>query len=401
MKKVLLVALLVLLFAVGLGQWLLNDPGYVLIVRGHWRLEASLGLWLLLLLAGWVATIFVVLLLVWLWRRLAPRHLSRRVGSYLTRRRLERGLKALGHGEWKRAAKLFAAAGDGDWAAPGLLGAAFAYQQLGQVSERDASLEAVAGDRYGENFALWLGLLWRSREGQPVTALLEEQVAHAPNNLPLRRLAAELAEREERWRALRKHLQHLPKHEQQQEARQQRLWHGLLQQTATEEPDADKRAQALRECWREVPTTLKKHAELALQYGGYLAQSGDAAGALKVLGDAIERGWDTRFVPLLEDLPCPDPIAFLALLEKWQQHCPAASELQLLAGRAALKAQLWGKAEQHLRQAGSAGCVVAWAELARLKQAQGDLAAVQECLVEQSRQVSGALPTLPLPKLGG
>lgn len=398
MKKVLLIALLVLLLAVGLGQWLLNDPGYVLIVRGHWRLEASLGLWLLLLLAAWVATVFVVLLLVWLWRRLAPRHLSLRVGNYLTRRRLERGLMALGNGDWKRAAKLFAAAGSGDWAAPGLLGAAFAYQQLSQIEQRDASLDAVASDRYGASFAIWLSLFWRSREGQPVAALLEEQLAHAPNNLPLRRLAAELAEREQRWRALRKHLRHLPKSEQQQTARQQRLWRGLLQQTASEEPDTEKRVQALRQCWREVPTALKKQPELALQYAGYLAQSRDAEGALKILGESIERGWDARFVPLLEDLPCPDPIVFLALLEKWQQLCPEAAELKLLAGRAALKANLWGKAEQHLRQAGSAGCVVAWAELARLKQAQGDLAAVQDCLVEQSRQVSGALPPLPLPK---
>lgn len=398
MKRWVVVILVLLLLAAGLGQWLLNDPGYVLVIRGHWRLESSLGLILLLLIFSWLASLLAVLLVLWLWRLLAPQHLSTRMRGYLDKRRMERGLTALGRGDWARAEKLFAATSSENWRWLGQLGGAFAAQQQGSRERRDTNLQAAETDRDGGLFALWLGLYWRVQDGDAnAAAELEEQLAHHPDNLPLRELAAQLAEQQQDWPRLYKHVKKLPANQVKQ-TRLRHLWQGLLREAATSAGDDPDRIERLHKCWRELPSTLKKEPSLVVQYGGYLAQMGESKGALKLLDEGIKRGWDERYANLLADMPVLQPGEFLQQLDAWQQLHPGIASLTLLAGRTAMKASLWGKAEVHFRHAGEAGSIPAWAELARLKQAQGDSRAVQACLTEQAKLACGKLPLLPLPQ---
>lgn len=398
MKKLVVVAALVLLAAAGLGQWLLNDPGYVLLIRGHWRVESSLGLLLLLLILSWLASLLVVLLLLWMWRLLAPSHLSARLRGYLDRRRLGRGIQALGRGDWARAEKLFAATAEGDWPWLGQVGTAFAARQSGNRLGSDASLQAAEADADGGLLALWLRLCWHVQEGDDqITAELEEQLAHYPDNLPLRELAAQQAERQQDWDRLYRHVRKLPP-ERLTLARLRRLWQGRLRLAAQRDSDDAERLRQLHQYWREIPQTLRQEPALLVQYGGYLAQLGEPKAALALLDDAIRRGWDERYAVLLGDIQVLKPAEFLQQLEDWLVLHPGNAGLTLLAGRTALKASLWGKAEACFRHAGEAGSVPAWAELARLKQAQGDSRAVQLCLAEQSKLVTGSLPLLPLPQ---
>lgn len=395
MKKLVLVALLVLLLAAGLGQWLLNDPGYVLLMRGHWRVELSLGLLVLLLLLAWLLSLAALLVLLWLWRLLAPSRLSGRMRGFLEQRRLARGLAALGRGDWARAEKLFTAA-EGSWL--GQLGAAYAAQQQGSRDRRDASLLTAESDAAGGLLALWLRLHWRVQEGDDqVTAELEEQLAHYPDNLPLRELAAQQAERQQDWRRLYQHVRKLPA-AQQQLSRLRRLWQGLLREAAQSDGDDMVRLKSLKQCWRELPQALRQEPGLLVQYGGYLAQLGDTDGALSLLDAGIRRDWDERYAKLLADMPVVQTAPFLQRLEAWLELHAGTASLMLIAGRTAMKASLWGKAEVYFRHAGEAGSQLGWAELARLKQAQGDSRAVQACLAAQSKLASGKLPPLPLPQ---
>jgi HemY protein len=104
---------------------------------------------------------------------------------------------------------------------------------------------------------------------------------------------------------------------------------------------------------------------------------------------------------LLDDISVFDPAKFLARLEIWLQRYSDRPELALVAGRCAMKARLWGKSEEFFRAAGEAGSIPAWAELARLKQAQGDSNAVRTCLAEQLKLATRQLPVLPLPRRPG
>lgn len=396
MKKylLLLLVLLVLLAAGSFGQWLLNDAGYVLVSRGHWRLETTLGFILLLLVCLWLVSLLALTLLLWTWRRLAPGYLSQRMTGYLTRKRLTRGIKLLGQGRWQRAEKLFAATTSADWPLPGQLAAAFAAHQQGKPDDREAYLKAAGDDAAGEQFAQWLALYWRAQDGDEVAQEVEELLAHQPDNLPLRELAAQLAESEQRWDDLQKHMAKLTLTS---DERQQALWHGLLKRAATAGTAEEQRLAALKKVWKQMPARLHDEPRLLLQYAGYLAQLGAADKALKLLSTAINKGWDERYASLLDDLPLERPTDLLAQLEGWLEIYQEEPSLALVAGRCALKASLWGKAEAFFRTAAKLGSSVAWAELARLKQAQGDDEAVQACLQQQGQQLSAGLPLLPLP----
>lgn len=64
--KLLTVILLLFLVTAGIGLWVMQDPGYVLIAVGDWSLETTLILAVLVLVLAFVALYIVVRLMVWL-----------------------------------------------------------------------------------------------------------------------------------------------------------------------------------------------------------------------------------------------------------------------------------------------------------------------------------------------
>lgn len=258
MKKIILL-LVVLVAAVGLGQWLMTDPGYVLVSRGQWRLEGSLGFVLFALLLTMVAVVLLVIMAMWLWRRITPANFSSRRKNRLGKKKLEQALYSLGLGNWSKADKQLAKAEAGDWSYVSLLAAAFAAHHQDKLEEREDYLQQAAqlGEK-GELLACSLSLSTRFAEGKVVSAELEELLAHHPDSTLLRELACQVAAKEQRPEDLEKHLLALPDPA---EERHSELWETLLDQTAeaaANNPDKDK---VIKRVWKQVPKTLRKTDE--------------------------------------------------------------------------------------------------------------------------------------------
>lgn len=140
MKRLFLIVLVLLLLLTGawLAPRLLDDPGYVMIDIGRWRLEASVLVLVGAVLLGWLllSLIFAVF------------RMPRRTSELWRRHQLENGLLAMAEGDWRRAEKALTRASSGSRSTAGYLAAARAAQGQARLGHRDRYLEQ-AQPRFG------------------------------------------------------------------------------------------------------------------------------------------------------------------------------------------------------------------------------------------------------------
>lgn len=405
MKRLLILLALALGAGGFLAWWLMRDPGYVLIVRDNWEIETSAGFLLLMLLGLVVAVVILTLLLAGLWNLLAPHRVRRRMGGYVSRRRLQLGATALVQERHERAERLLSAAAEqGEWPLAGWLGAARAAAARGRIEQARQYLEKAHDCKDGQlpaglemaRIALTQGDLGSAR--QELEALSDRWHDHQE----ITRMRLAILEREQDWDALRNLLPRA-RHDSDTALRERRLWLALLQRAA-ERPGFDNREQRREELhalWKDMPTVLQRDPALRARQAGYLAQLGDGKQALKLVTSGLEQGWDDRLPAVLdaiEDLPAE---TLLQKLESWLETRPGNATLLLTAGRVALRARLWGKARSFFEAASRGGHnATARAELCRLLRALGDHEGARRCLEEQLHLSGQELPQLPLPEKG-
>lgn len=405
MRPLLILLVLVVAGALLLGLWILDDPGYVLVIREGWQLETSLGFATLLLLFAAFAVAALTLVGAALWDMLSPFGATYRSRSLLARQRLRRGFRALVEGHWERAEKLLRrTASARPWRIMAALGAAQAAAEQGDDAAMNAHLAVAEQDRVGR---LAAGLLAAR------VALDREQPAQARERLlPLRegwpkhprvmQLLAEADARLGNWQELTDVLAALRRVRPDTwrlAALEQQAWHGLLRQTAETVATADpqQRLGSLRALWKRMPSHLHHEPALRAGYAGYLAQFGDGEAALSLIDKGLEERWDDRLAAVCESITDLPPERLLVRLEQWLAPRPDNGSLLLTAGRVALRAQLWGKARAFFEQAGDAGNATALAELARLLAALEDQEQALATLDRRQRLIDGPLPELPLP----
>ncbi|MEX0915918.1 MAG: heme biosynthesis HemY N-terminal domain-containing protein, partial [Wenzhouxiangellaceae bacterium] len=136
-KVLLLIVGVAALIAVVAGAWLgpalVENPGYVLIEIGDWRVQMSFLVLIGAVLATWVAASLLLGLLR------MPGRAVRRFRAARDRRNLDRGLLALSEGDWENAEKSLARAMRGPAASTsGYLAAARAAQGRAAPERRDA-----------------------------------------------------------------------------------------------------------------------------------------------------------------------------------------------------------------------------------------------------------------------
>jgi HemY protein len=155
--------------------------------------------------------------------------------------------------------------------------------------------------------------------------------------------------------------------------------------------------QALDSAERQLPEIVCAAAEQALQLTGAAHKDGARARALQWLLAAwpaygeMASATQERYVRLLQASLTDSDAAWLARIESAQQARPQDANLQYLAGMACVRHQLWGKAQQLLSKA-SAGLRSerlrrhAWIELSELARARGDHDAAQHA-IQQAAQL--------------
>ncbi len=405
MKKALLLIVVVLLAATFLGRWMAADSGYLLVIRDQWRLESTLGFAVLALILGAVALVILTLLGNLAWNLAEPVRATRRFRRGLARRRLKSGFILLMDGELDKAERLLTAAGrEGDWPLVAWLLAAECARQRGDGEALEDYLRNAARSRRGETFSGLMRARFALDDGRPDAAHqeLKDLVEQAPGNKRVLALYADVLERERDWPALCALAPRLRRSlgDPYAARRERRAWLARVQQLAQKPGfnDGDSRARELRDLWKQVPTALKQDPAMVARYAGFLAQLGEGRRALSLVKEQLERDWDDRLPPVLEAIDDVSPDELLQNLEKWLVNRPGNAAVLVTAGRVALKARLWGKAQNFFEAAAnSSQSATALAELSRLYLALGDQVKAAKVLERRVAELDGQLPDLPLP----
>lgn len=350
-----------------LWDWLVTDPGQLILrLRGQ-TITTSVAF----ALVAWAALWFSLWSLVWLLR--LPLRAWRRHQRSRARNRFVTGLEALQEGRFKRAGELLEhAAEDISVRSAALLAArkaADARQDevasarlLTQLSTHDAPAAALdqaqrhlAQGRADAAFAALASLtekpspaaaalfidaamaLGRAADATPMLALLRRE-----SDLP----SEALAQLETRHSA------------------------AVIREAA--------HADALISRWQALAAPLQDQADVVTAMAQRASTLGLDDAACDALINALNRHWQPELLSHLAALPTRSGDRRLAACEDWLAEHPNSAPLLLALGRLCLSQQLWGKADDYLYRAlaqGGGGDV--WEQLGALHTAQGDSARAQ------------------------
>lgn len=355
MIRIWLLLLVVLAAGAALAWWLRSDAGYVLMSYGPWIVETSLLGLVAALVAGALALVYGLRLLIGtlrlpitLRRALDHRRMER------ARRAFEQGLLRLLEGHWKRAEiELVRRAADHQAAHLNYLAAARAAQQLGAADRRDHYLELALQHDGGHDFAVLLTRAQLQLErgdyaaARDTALLLRERDAAHPYAIEL--LADAFAGLGD-WEALRGLLIET---QPAQPLRAER-YRELLRRATREliaRAAAEGRLDRLKALWEATPADLRQDAQLRLVQVQALHRLNAEAEAAALITQTLRTQWDAELVRLFGELGGNDGVARLATIEQWLSQYGERLELLLTAGQACLQNKLWGKARSYLESA--------------------------------------------------
>ncbi len=404
MRTLVLLALVGLLIGAALIALIEQDPGYVFVSVGSITLETSVWVALLLLL-------LVMTCIVGIWRLLMGILRGRRViSAWLGGRKhrnaaalTNRGLISFIEGNWARARKqLLRAARYSEAPLINHLWAANASFRLGDLEEMRKQLGVAAEVEAGASIALELTqaeLQLSAGHYEQALATLVRARRNA-NKHPyvlelLTRAYTELGD----WQALRELLPELRRYGLASTSAlaqlESMIWQGVL----SELTHSSKLTEAtLDKLWQSIPLQQRETALLLESYLNALVCLGANAKVQRQLVASLEKQWRPTLLPLFGHFVPAEPKKLYKVVCRWvDQHGPEPA-LLLAAGRVALHAEQWSKAQQWLQDAHTieptvAVCVL----LAQLREAQGDIGPAADYRREALDLALPALANTPLP----
>jgi len=335
--------------AVGIALLARQSDGYVVIVAAPYRVELSLNLLVLGVLAGYVAFHLLA--------RLAETLLAipKRVAAYREERARTRARSSLNdaliaffQGRFASAEKSASVALESDESrGVAAIIAARSAHELGRFSEREQFLDQAKGAPAVDQARLTTlaDLLLAQGRHEESLAVLKDLAGRDARNVRLlrMRLAAETALK--RWdealqttAALSK-LGGIPEIE---AAAMRRAAHlGNLNRKAQD-------AAALTQYWKHLPNELRLDPSLASTAARYHLALGGNAEAQAIVEDALAAGWDTGLVALYADCSGTNALHLIERGEKWLREHARDPALLLTLGKLCMKQGLWGKAQSYI-----------------------------------------------------
>ena len=347
MKFSILVVLAALL-SVFAAQFLIEDPGYVVISFRGYLIEMSVPA-MILIAAAVLAGIWIIGKML-----MAPRRLGEAAGRYRagrTGRKLTMGMIEVAEGNFARGEKLLAkAAGTSESPLFNYLQAARAAHLQGNDDRRDKWLKLA----YEQTPEATNAVLLTQAEFQLDRAHYENALAtlrrieeNSTNHSYAAALLGRLYFRLEDWDSLGELLPRLNKHRR-IKAETLDLWtirvHKEFLRRAAD-------AEILTAAWKAVPR--KHRSEMSILEAWYkgLIRVGLHDKAEKDLAAALKAEWRgplVRFFGLVEG---PDASKQLKRAESWLAKHSEDPDLLLTAARLCLRNELWGKARSYLESA--------------------------------------------------
>lgn len=345
---------LLLLFstAVGFALAAMHHSGYVVMVYPPWRVEMALSFFIVLLLAG----LGIFYLLVRL--AIGTLNLPAMVRAYHTRQHgeknqqlLETALIAWFEQRYGKAEKTAAELLEQPHAPPlaGLI-AALSAHQLKAWDRRDAYLAELdhPDSLWAQPAAITRASLW-TEQRRFAEALAEIQRLRRVDkrNPTLMWSELKLQQQLKNWQAVLDLSRELGEKDSinalmlQQFRRQAIAEHmrSLADQT-----------EAARNQWKRLPQEERIHPDIVAPVVQGLLDAGNCLLARELLDAALEQHWDSHLAALYGSCGASDPVPLLEKIENWLKQHPQDAGLLRALGELCLDAQLWGKAEQYLKQ---------------------------------------------------
>ena len=351
MRK-LIVALVLIALSVALVSLLNQNNGYAMFGFGHWTVEGSLAMFILLDLALFLALYLAIRTLARLWS------IPERWQKWRKRRQRQRaqnslasGLLDMAAGKWKSAEhKLIKHAEISEKPILNYLGAARAAQERGVFAKRDNYLKLAQESMPAEQLAVSITqaeLQLSNDQIEQALATLTHLRKIAPKHDHVLKLSKDLYLRLENWSALKQLLPDMTKSEvvskDELKSLEVRIYAGLMRQ-AVAEVDRDR----ISTVWNQVPKHLRNHADLVEIYIQQLQAGGLDDEAESLLEKAIEKSWDERLVELYGLIEGKRQDKQLNRAESWLKEHPQSPALLLALAHICLRSKLWGKARSYL-----------------------------------------------------
>lgn len=394
-RLLLLLALVIGAVAIVAGAWLgprlMEDPGYVLIEVGGWRVRMSF----IVLVAGVVGTWLAISLIVGLLR--APGRAMRRFREARNRRNLDHGLLALSEGDWARAERALARAMKGSSASTaGYLAAARAAQNRAAPERRDAYL-ALADRRFGQRH--FVTALARARllvgEGDVAGAieLLEQLHLKRPKHEGVLKLLLQGYQNCERWHDVRLLVPSIQKAGIVSAERAEEL----TSLAAARELEAARDVSELIAVHDSLKRALRHRPEVVAAFAGRALELDRPELAEADLRRAIEATFNSRLLGLYAQCDASDRASRIDRCEQWLSKKPDLAALHLALGRMYLDDRSDEKACEHLQLAvRKSPDPAAYALLAQVHDRGGELELATQCYRNAFRLERGRAPE-PLP----
>lgn len=363
------------------AQFLLADPGYVLVRFRGTDYTTSVA-------AAVIGVLVAILVIGMLWKLVAlPFRSWRRHRDRSAKARLGEGLDALHAGHYTRAEQLLARAADeGHDAAIARVAAARAASARGDHAAALAHLDALDA-RHANARAIALAEQALT-EGRPTDALVALDAPAAqplpPRGQALRAQAlaasGKSAEAYGLLGALRK--QHaLP------DARLDVLQERWGAAALREADDAN----ALADAWDRLPKDVRNEPEVVLAYADRAAALRWDEAALKAIEQALDARWDESLAARYGTLPISGRIEQRrANVERWLQAHPSSPALLLSLARLDRDQGRWPQAEANLHRALAQGAGAdAWEEFGNAYAQAGDADRAQRSYANALRVARG------------
>ena len=328
-----------------------KNPGYVLIVYPPWRIEFSLTLFVLGLLALMIAAHFSQRLVVALLR--LPEH----VRNFREQRAQSKGrvammeaLTAFFEGRYAAAEKAAVRAMEsGDQSGINPIIAARSAHELREFDKRDTYLASTQGKSVGETT---MRLIARTEflldEKQPQLALnsLKELSASGKHkHIGALHLELKALQQARDWDGVLATISQLEK----RSAIDAGIASQLKQQAWMEKLGAPiQELQTLKALWKTVPDELKQRSRVAARAAIAFNKLQDCKGAQQLLADSLNAHWDSELVTMYGDCKVSSSVGQIEQAEKWLKLHSDDAGLLLALGKLCLHQQLWGKAQSYL-----------------------------------------------------
>lgn len=361
--------------AIGIAVTARFNPGNVVLFYPPYRVDLSLNLFMVLLLAA-----FIVLHLM-LRAIDAARSMPGQVAEYRQKRKereankaLREALRCLLEGRFGHAEKAAARACDlpENTSLACLIGARAAHH-MNQSERRDQWFARMAADPHHKTARLMLTsqLLVDDRKPQQALEAINELSANGMRHIHAQQWALKAYQQAKMWPEVLRLVKSLDKRSAVHPALSSRLREMAYQDLLS---DRSHDAESLRRVWATVASEDKKKIYVALLAAKAFNARGLHEEAAHIIETALLLDWDERLVRAYRDCAAGEGSA--ALLgqiencEAWLKKRPTDAELALTLGSLCLKQKLWGKAQRFLEQALSDASEAAMVRETHLKLAQ-------------------------------